>query len=191
MGEKRLSKNERHNKIQNQLRENPFYTDEDLSQMNNVSVQTIRLDRMEMQIPELRERIKNVAEQNYNQVKSLHHKELIGELLELELDESGMSLLIVTKEMVLKKAGIVRGHHLFAQANSLAVAILDSDIALTGGAEVKYINPVNLNDKVICYGKVIEKVGEKYKVSITSKVNGKEVFTGNFTIFARREEDVK
>ena len=48
------------------------------SQMNNlatqfnVSVQTIRLDRMELSIPELRERIKDVAAKNYeNEVKSL------------------------------------------------------------------------------------------------------------------------
>ena len=67
-------------------KENPFITDEELAKKFNVSIQTIRLDRMELSIPELRERIKNVAKKNWNEtVKALPLDEVIGEIIDLEL----------------------------------------------------------------------------------------------------------
>lgn len=60
----RKSKKERQQLLQETIKVNPFITDEDLAEKFMVSVQTIRLDRLELSIPELRERIKNVAEKN-------------------------------------------------------------------------------------------------------------------------------
>ena len=39
--------------------------------MFQVSIQTIRLDRTHLNIPELRKRVKLVAEHNYDQIKSM------------------------------------------------------------------------------------------------------------------------
>lgn len=58
----RLPKKDRQNRLVQFLQENPFATDEDLAELFQVSIQTIRLDRLELGIPELRERIKSVAE---------------------------------------------------------------------------------------------------------------------------------
>ncbi|MGL6146742.1 MAG: HTH domain-containing protein, partial [Macrococcoides caseolyticum] len=58
---KKLSKHLRQEQLQQLLENDPFITDETLSHEFNVSIQTIRLDRLELNIPELRERIKNVA----------------------------------------------------------------------------------------------------------------------------------
>ena len=58
------SKKERQRLLTERISENPFVTDEQLASEFNVSVQTIRLDRMELAIPELRERIKGVAAKN-------------------------------------------------------------------------------------------------------------------------------
>lgn len=52
---------ERQRLLSETIAENPFVTDEQLATQFQVSVQTIRLDRMELSIPELRERIKDVA----------------------------------------------------------------------------------------------------------------------------------
>ena len=54
----RLSKKDRQRELNHTINENPFITDEELAEKFSVSVQTIRLDRMELAIPELRERIK-------------------------------------------------------------------------------------------------------------------------------------
>ena len=55
------TKKERQQLLINTIKNNPFITDEDLASEFTVSVQTIRLDRLELSIPELRERIKHVA----------------------------------------------------------------------------------------------------------------------------------
>ena len=60
------SKKDRQQLLLAMIEMNPFVTDEQLALEFNVSVQTIRLDRMELAIPELRERIKGVATQNYS-----------------------------------------------------------------------------------------------------------------------------
>ena len=60
-----LPKKARQRELMERLKADPFLTDEELSDIFHVSVQTIRLDRLELGIPELRERIKNVAEGNY------------------------------------------------------------------------------------------------------------------------------
>ena len=59
-----------------------------LAEKFQVSIQTIRLDRMELSIPELRERIKHVATKQYEEdVKSLPIEEVIGEIIDIELDK--------------------------------------------------------------------------------------------------------
>ena len=46
---------ERQELLQQTIESNPFITDEDLAEKFQVSIQTVRLDRMELSIPELRE----------------------------------------------------------------------------------------------------------------------------------------
>ncbi len=52
-------------------------------------------------------------------------------------------------EHVFKRNQIARGHHLFAQANSLAVAVIDEELALTAKSTIRYIRPVKLGERVV------------------------------------------
>lgn len=175
--------------LQELLRENPFLTDGELSENLNVSIQTIRLDRLNLGIPELRERVKQVAENATHKLKSISGGELVGELLDLELGNQAISLLEVTAEMVFRKTGVVRGHHLFAQANSLAVAVIDAEVALTGTARVKFKRQVRLGERVVAKAQVISGTESRFRVAVRSTVNGEEVCTGKFVIFARGPEE--
>jgi len=166
------------------IEENPFVTDEELARVFRVSVQTIRLDRLELGIPELRERTKIYAEKSYSQLKSLAGQEVIGELLDLDLEKSALSLMEITEEMVFQKNGIARGHILFAQANSLAVAVVDADVALTGVAKVSFIRPVKLGEKIVAKAVTIGKIGKRYNISVNSKSDQELVFQGEFRVFA-------
>ena len=90
------NKKERQKILQETIYHNPFITDEELAEKFSVSVQTIRLDRLELSIPELRERIKNVAEKKFDdEVRSLPIEEIIGEIIDIELDQSAISILDV------------------------------------------------------------------------------------------------
>ncbi|MGE7940904.1 transcription factor FapR [Lysinibacillus xylanilyticus] len=182
----RQTKKERQRLLSETIAENPFVTDEQLATQFQVSVQTIRLDRMELAIPELRERIKDVASKTYeNEVKSLPIDEVIGEIVDIELDNRALSIFDVKEEHVFQRNGIARGHHLFAQANSLAVAVIDDELALTVHSNITFVKPVRAGDRVITKAIVIGRNDENHrtKVELTSTVNGETVFVGEFDMY--------
>lgn len=179
-----LERAERQARLAGYLRENPFSTDRELADLFSVSVQTIRLDRLALGIPELRQRLKEVAQEAYGKVRSLAESELVGELVDLELGRGGLSILRVAPEMVLARTGIARGHYLFAQANSLAVAVIDAETVLTGSARVRYRRPVYLHERVVAKAAVKLQKGANFLVSVHSKVENELVFKGQFIVAA-------
>lgn len=183
-----MNKAERQRRLVRFLESDPFLTDEDLSQILRVSVQTIRLDRFELKIPEFKERLLTVAKNPGSPPRTLSGGELVGEMVDLEVGTSGISIMTVTPEMTLSKTRYVRGHHLFAQANSLAVAVIDAEVALTGIARVTFKRPVSCGEKVLARALIKLKKGNKYMVKVTSYVKDEAVFVGRFLIFAVSEE---
>lgn len=180
------TKKERQRLLAETIKENPFVTDEQLASQFGVSVQTIRLDRMELSIPELRERIKDVAEKNYeNEVKSLPLDEVIGEIIDIELDQRALSIFDVKEEHVFQRNGIARGHHLFAQANSLAVAVINDELALTVKSNVVFVKPVKTGDRVITKAIVRGQDHDKNRtyIDVVSTVNNDTVFKGEFEMY--------
>jgi acyl-coenzyme A thioesterase PaaI-like protein len=180
----RNSKDERRKVLREELSQHPFFTDGELAERFKVSVSTIRLDRGELGIPELRERTRAVAQEAYSTLKSLDDQELIGELLELVIGERARSKLIIDESMVLAKARVARGHYLFAQANSLAIALVDAPMAVTGSVELKFIRPVQLGEIVVAEGKVLKRKQNKYWVQVSVQVATEEVLRGNWVLFA-------
>ncbi|MFT8319451.1 MAG: transcription factor FapR [Bacillus sp. (in: firmicutes)] len=182
----RRSKKERQQLLVETIKENPFITDEELAEKFSVSVQTIRLDRLELSIPELRERIKNVAEKTFDdEVKSLPLEEVIGEIIDMDLDHSAISIFEVNEEHVFQRNGIARGHYLFAQANSLAVALINVDFALTAKANIHFTRSVKLGERIIAKAKVVHIDANKDRtfVEVNSFVNAELVFKGEFEMY--------
>ncbi|NMA96074.1 MAG: transcription factor FapR [Clostridiales bacterium] len=175
-------KKQRQNELEDLLRLNPFMTDEELSEHFSVSIQTIRLDRLELGIPELRERVKNVAEANYEKLRSIHGKEIVGELIDIELGKNAISILNTDDSMVFEKSKIVRGHYIFAQAESLAIALIDANVALTGVANIKYKIPIYAGDRLIAKAKVIRRRGNKSFVWVNTFIGQEEAFRGKFIL---------
>lgn len=179
------TKKERQYLLQKTIEQKPFITDEALAKQFDVSIQTIRLDRMELKIPELRERIKTVATHNWNEtVRALSIDEVIGEIIDLELDERAISILDITEEHVFSRNNIARGHHLFAQANSLAVAVINEPLALTANANIKFTRQVAAGERVIAKAKVKPSNSKKRTiVEINSFVDNETVFSGSFEMY--------
>ncbi len=179
-----MGKHERYVQLAEKIRDNPFLTDNELAAHFGVSVQTIRLDRLALGIPELRERMKVVAARTYGQVKSLGSKEIVGELIDISLGERGISILETTEDMVFEKTRIVRGHYIFAQADSLAIALIDADVVLTGLANIKFKRPVQVGEKLVAKAEVLRKKGKKFVVLVQTRVGQEPVFRGKFVVFA-------
>jgi hypothetical protein len=180
----RRKKSERHERLHEILKDEPFITDEDIAEKLNISVQTIRLDRMELGIPELRERMKNVAENNYTKIKTLLSREFVGELIDIIPGKSAISILTADDNLVFEKTRVVKGQHMYAMAETLALAIVDAKAALTGVANIKYKKSVFSGDRLVAKGEVIRTRGNKFFVWVFIYVNQIEVFRGKFVLVA-------
>lgn len=169
-------------KLTEYLADNPFLTDEQLAEKLSASVQTIRLDRLRLNIPELRERVKSMAENAQTKLKAIARHDLIGELIDLDLGVSGISILEITPDMVTQNSGIARSNYMFSQANSLALALVDAPAALTGVANVKYKQPVYAGDRLVAKAKINRIRGNKYFIAVNIKNEQTEVFRAKFII---------
>lgn len=179
-----MQKRERQKELRERLHDNPFLSDEELARVLNVSVQTIRLDRMALGIPELRERTKAVAERTYGRVKSMGAREIVGELVDLNLGTSGISILETTEDMVFERTRLVRGQYIFAQAESLAIALIDADVVLTGLSNSKFKRPVYAGERLLAKAEVIRQQGNRTVVLVETRVGQDKVFRGKFVVFA-------
>ncbi len=182
MAEKIYNKKERQKQLLEKLNTDPFLTDEDLAAIFNVSIPTIRLDRIKLGIPELRERIRNVASKTHSKVKSLHSKEIVGELLDINLNENGIAVLDTDNTMVFEKSKIVRGQFIYSFAESLAIAVIDADVALVGVANIKYKTPVYSGARLLAKADVKRIKGDSHIVWVKIMDKQVEIFRGKFIL---------
>jgi len=174
----------RHESLRKLLSENLFMTDEDLADYFSVSVPTIRLDRGELNIPELRIRVKDVAETNVKKVKSIIAVDIPGELIEFELNKSGTLSFETNSKMVFTHSQVVRGQYVYSMAEALAIAVIDAEIALVGVANIKYKQPVIMNNRLLAKAEVKRIKGNSYIVWVKVFVKTTEVFRGKFILIS-------
>ena len=181
----------RQENLSKMLERNPFLTDEQLANALEVSIQTIRLDRLRMNIPEVRERTRQMAENAQTKLKAIDKKDIVGDLIDLELNKIGISMLKITPEMVLEKTGVARGYYMFAMANTLALAVVDADAALTGVGNVKYKVPVYAGATLVAKAEVIRREHDKYVIWVKVRNNNEEVFRAKFIIVSLPNERIE
>jgi acyl-coenzyme A thioesterase PaaI-like protein len=172
----RQTKMLRQEQLRKCLDSSPFVTDEELAVQLGVSVQTIRLDRMELGIPELRERTRLAAQEARTLPKAIASGDVTGEILDLELGKNGLSTMVVTSAMVFEKNHFARGHHIFAQANSLALAVMDTPAAVTGVANIKFKAPVREGEQLIAKAEVVRTRANKNFIWVKTRSGTQEVF---------------
>lgn len=188
---KKNRKTERQYELKKIIKETPFVSDDELSEIFQVSIQTIRLDRLELGIPELRERMRAAAQKNYSKIVGLGISELIGEIIDLEVNRSGISYLETNNEMAFGKTDIVKGHYIFSMAESLAMAVINTKAALTGVANMKYRKPVMAGDKLVAKAEVTRQRDESFFVHVKIYVKQEQVFRGKFILVPIEEDNEK
>ncbi len=176
----RMPKKARQQHLVEKIKSSPFLTDEELAGLLDVSIQTIRLDRLELGIPELRERTKQMAEDAQTKIKAIDKGEIVGDLIDLELGKSGISIMLITPDMVFERTQVARAYYVFSQANSLALAVVDAPAAVTGVANIKYKTPIRVGEKLIAKAEVVKQRGNKYFIWVKTKNEQQEVFRAKF-----------
>ena len=164
------------------LETDPFMTDDALARSLDISVQSVRLYRAEMGIPELRMRLRGLAQRAHKRLKTISGKEILGELVFLELNVKGVSVFLPNEGMLHSKPGIIRAQYIFEQANTLAMAIIDAEWAVTGVAKIRFKRPVMAESSIVASAEVTRRRGNKFFVTVISKQAGEEVFRGKFII---------
>ncbi|MGL6105366.1 transcription factor FapR [Romboutsia sp.] len=180
---KKQSKAQRQTELIERLQEDPFYTDEELATLFDVSIQTIRLDRMSLNIPELRERVKSIAELESSKVKTLGIKEITGEIIDLSVGQLGISMLEITEDMLYSKTNTLKDTYIFSLADSLAMAIIDAPKVIMRVANVKCLKLIEQKDRLIAKAEIYKRVDKKHYVKVV--VNNKaqeQIFRGKFIL---------
>ncbi len=181
---KMSSKQLRHERLLDMIQDNPLLSDEDLASALGVSLSTIRLDRALLRLPELRERTREMAERAVSRLRSLKQEEFIGELLGLEPNLWGISELHATKEMAFRHTQQIWDHYIYAQASSLAIAVVSADMVIVGAVRGRYRVPAMVGDRLVARAKVGVHKGNKYIVSVRTRVGDREIFVGRFIVAA-------
>lgn len=182
-GPRSSGKAERHRELLRQLEQNPFLTDEELAGALGVSVQTIRLDRMELDIAELRERLKSLVSRLLSGEQFIQGYRILGDVVVLEPGERVLSSLVITPEMVTPNTEIVRPYYLVAQAHTAALRVLpEGENVFTTDANVKFLRPVRVGERVIAIAKLAGSKQDRYCVKVTTKSAKEKVFRATFHV---------
>lgn len=160
-------------------------TDQELAATLGVSVSTVRLDRALMGVPELRERVRCMAQRASSRLRSLSQSEIVGELLELEPDRWALSVLRTAREMAFRSTDIIWDHYIYAQASSLAVAAIEAEVVIVDSMRGEYKGHARVGDVLIARAKVgVSRDGRRI-VSVRTRVGDKEIFIGRFIVEVR------
>lgn len=109
-------------------------------------------------------------------------QELCGSPLLLKEGYSKVQLL-TTEKMAVDGTGLVHGGFIFSLADYAAMIAVNHPNVVLGAADVKFLKPVRVNDRVEAEAKVSQKAGKRHAVSVTVKRDDEEVFEGEFACF--------
>jgi hypothetical protein len=164
-------------------------SDLDLAKELGVSVGTIRLDRSVLNVPELRERTRLMAESASSRLTSMRQEEVLGEILELEPNRLALSVLQTNREYAFRHTDLIADHHIYAQAATLAIAVIEYDMVVVGSARVNFKHYASVGDRLIARAKVGTHKSDKYVVSVHTRVGNAEIFVARFVVVAVGKSD--
>lgn len=133
---------------------------------------------MSLNIPELRERIMDLAADAKQPEKS----ETFGSEIEVKPGAWGISIMMTNKKMCFQNTDVVRGSYIYNMAEALAVSIVEEPIALIGVANIKYKVPVHSDTKLVARGEVRMKRANDYIVWVKIYMEQIEAFCCKFIL---------
>lgn len=174
-----LHRSDRRRLLTEALARDPLLTDRELAARLGVSVQTIRLDRLALGIPEVRVRAFSVAERT---IERRIGPQVVGELIDLVPGQVAISRLATDEDMVYGRSERIRGHVLFAQAESLALAVTDVPRPAIGLCRVKFRRTVRLGEVLVAKGQVIRRREGRQAVLVQIRSGTDEVLRAKFVV---------
>lgn len=109
-------------------------------------------------------------------------QELCGKPIELETDFSRVEL-VATQRMAADDTGLVHGGFIFGLADYAAMIAVNHPNVVLGGAEVKFLKPVKVGERVVAEADIERRKDSKITVQVSVLRDKEEVFSGVFTCF--------
>lgn len=172
---RRSVKQQRQQLLLEKIKSDPFLTDDELAQIFNVSVPTIRFDRAELGVGEYRQRIKDMAISALER-PSVTFNNPLGDLVDLNLFSDGISVFAPDQSMTFGNSKVVMGCYIYAFAETLAMAVIDAEVALVEVANIKYKQPVIAGSRLVAKSEVKRVKEDEYTVWVKIRHNMVEVF---------------
>jgi uncharacterized protein (TIGR00369 family) len=99
--------------------------------------------------------------------------------------EDGVSRveLLTAENMAVDKSGLVHGGFVFGLADYAAMIAVNHPNVVLGSAEVKFLKPVKIHEKIEAKASVHRKDGRKQTVAVTVHRGEEAVFQGEFICF--------
>ena len=108
--------------------------------------------------------------------------ELCGKPVHLEEGLSRVTM-NTTDKMRVDDSGLVHGGFVFGLADYAAMIAVNHPNVVLGGADVKFLKPIRVNESITAEAKVIKKQGRKRNVQVSVMKGNEKVFEGEFIYF--------
>ncbi len=109
-------------------------------------------------------------------------RKLCGKPVELQEGRAKVEM-ITLPEMAADEYGLVHGGFIFGLADYAAMLAVNHPNVVLGAAEVKFLKPVRVGEKLVAEAEVIGEQGKKRNVKVSVRRDGEEIFVGNFICF--------
>lgn len=108
--------------------------------------------------------------------------ELCGTLVELGEGTATVAF-TCTARMAADGTGLVHGGFTFGLADHAAMLAVNEPTVVLGGAEVRFLKPTRVGDRVEATARVTETKGRKRIVEVSARCGDDEVMAGTLTCF--------
>ncbi len=158
------------------LQADPLLTDEGLALRLGVSVQTVRLDRRALGIPQVRGRLRAVAERALGRLDDAWS----GAVLDLEPGRSATAVM----EGVGDAGDAASDPGLFAGAESLALAASGLDLAVVEMVNVKFSRPAEAEGRLLARAEVVRRhePGQRCVVLVQIRRDNRTLLRAKFRV---------
>jgi len=177
-------KQKRQKRLISLLEANPLMSDNGLAAELGVSLGTIRLDREVLNLPGLRERTRLMAERASSRLTSMRQEEVVGEILELEPNRRALSVFSASREYAFRHTNLIADCYIYAQAATLAIAVVREALAIVGAARVQFSRSAYVGEKLAASARVGTHKDNKYIVSVRTRAGEREIFVARFVVMA-------
>ncbi len=102
----------------------------------------------------------------------------------VELAEGSAAVALTTRpEMAADEHGLVHGGFVFGLADYAAMLAVNDPHVVLGGAEVRFLKPVRIGERLISQATVEETDGRKSRVQVEVRRGEEKVMSGSFLCF--------